>query len=57
MVEKSRKTPICDAKSGKYGGFLGEGLSETKRETTIIKDLRAAHPPPPLRQMLDDAHA
>ena len=45
VVEKSRKTPVCDAKLGKYRRFLGEGLSDTKRETSIIKDLRAAHPP------------
>ena len=31
--------------SGKYRPFLGEGLLETKRETSIIKDLRAAQAP------------
>jgi hypothetical protein len=38
--------PWAGALSGKYRGFLGEGLSATKRETMIVKDLRAAHPPP-----------
>jgi hypothetical protein len=50
MVEKSRKIPVCDAKSGKYRGFLWERLSAAKRETMIVKDwtTSSASASPPL---------
>jgi hypothetical protein len=41
MVEKSKKKPFCDPKYGKNRVFVGDRLREPKRETSIIKDLRA----------------
>jgi hypothetical protein len=53
MVEKSRKTRVCDAKLGKYHQFLGERLSGPKRGTPIIKDLRSTQPPPSDNSLLE----
>jgi hypothetical protein len=49
MVEKSEKTTLCDAKLQKSRGFLGERLSEPKRDASVVNDLGAEQAPHRIR--------